>query len=78
MQNTDQPGAEQPTPTPPAPAATPPAPAAPAKRGIGKRVPPQSDKSWRNLPGNANLNSKFKPTRSNAVRFIQARRAPGQ
>jgi hypothetical protein len=75
MQNSDQPAASPSAPATPPPAVPTPA---PAKRGIGKRIPPQSDKSWRNQPGNANLNMQFKPTRSNAVRFIQARRAPGK
>ncbi len=47
-----------------------PAPAAPPK------VPPVPMKGWRNYGGQDQ--HKFKPTRSAAVRFIQARRAPGK
>ncbi|HTB63198.1 MAG TPA: hypothetical protein VK737_06380 [Opitutales bacterium] len=59
--------------TPVPPAASTPAPAAPVKKPI---LPPQ--KGFRGFGNPQQDNHKFKPVRSNAVKFIQARRAPGK
>jgi hypothetical protein len=67
--NSDLPAQPVPSASTPAPAAAP----APVKK---LPLPPQ--KGFRGFGNPQHDNHKFKPVRSNAVKFIQARRAPGK